>query len=405
MTEKEVLALLKDERFCNYCLKRNNEDIRYWERWLEDHPEDRPGIERQRLLVMLLEQATASGEMEQQYERLKQRIGMPGGAHKGVTRRLNSVIAKWSVAALLILTAGISYYEYRRAHPSLLGQNDNVDAIGPAVNQAYLTLSDGARIDLGTADDGLLATQSGSAVTKYTGGKLVYRSTGGNPVSTVVPGFNTLTTPKGGLYKVVLPDGSLVYLNAASTLKYPATFTNLRERVVELTGEAFFEISHDPGHPFMVKTPGQIITDMGTTFDVSAYPDERQTQTTLISGAVSVGPARPSIRQPAAIELKPGQQASTDKEGIINSARADTSMALAWKNGEFVLRNTDIRTVMREVSRWYNIEVVYGRGVDTSDGLNGKISRTIPLSRVLEKLTSTGFVHFRTEGRKVTVLQ
>src|SRR6187402_339765 len=102
MTEKEVLALLKDERFCNYCLKKNNEDIRYWEQWLLNHPEDRPGIERQRLLVILLEQATASGEMEQQYERLKQRIGMPVPAHKGVTMRLYSVIVKWSAAALLI---------------------------------------------------------------------------------------------------------------------------------------------------------------------------------------------------------------------------------------------------------------------------------------------------------------
>lgn len=320
---------------------------------------------------------------------------------KKATPSLNaSYWRKIAAAAVILITlsAGTFYYFSGQKHSGDLAQD-----VAPGGNKAVLTLSNGEKIILTDAKNGELAAQGGVVVTKLADGKIVYTI---NPGATGNVTPNSIETPKGGQYQIILPDGSKVLLNAASVLTYPASFTNLKERRVQLKGEAYFEVAKvmlkDKGAmqgerrmPFIVETAKQEIKVLGTHFNINSYADEPLARTTLIEGSVLV--------EAAGTEkvLIPGTQAIAGPDGL-TITEANMDEALAWKNGYFMFESEDIAAVMRKISRWYDVEVVF-EGDMPKDGFGGTVSRFSNVSKVLRKLELTNKVHFRIEGRRIIV--
>lgn len=314
---------------------------------------------------------------------------------------LRSTFFKITVAAILLLVASATFF--------LLKNNQQADRfviakekdIAPGQNKAYLTLSNGKKIDLTAASAGAIASETGLQVTKAADGTLIYKvSKTGQPTQ----GFNNISTPVGGQYTVILPDGSKVWLNAGSSLRYPIAF-EASGRSVTLTGEGYFEVAHiqtkNGRMPFTVTVrrhngTQELVQVLGTHFNINAYDDEPAIKTTLLKGSVKVDAAGKSAL------LKPGQQSKLADDGDISLEEADTEMAIAWKNGDFVFRE-DLRSAMRKVARWYDVEVVYDSSAPKKLMLGGWMSRGKNISEVLDHIQLTGKVHFKLEGRRVTV--
>jgi len=248
-----------------------------------------------------------------------------------------------------------------------------------------LTLSDGRRISLTDARNGELALESGVKIVKTDDGLVIYKMEDIKRPDDQLS-FNKIETPIGGQYQIIMPDGSKVWLNSASSLRYPVHFTGL-ERRVEITGEAYFEVSHDASRPFRVMSGKQTVEVLGTSFNIMAYKDEESIKTTLIQGSVLVMHGKVSKL------IKPGQQTSI-KEDNISINDADISEAMAWKNGYFIFKSENIGSIMRKISRWYNVKVEY-QGNDMAKVFGGKISRARKVSEVLKMLESTGSLNFK----------
>lgn len=295
----------------------------------------------------------------------------------------------WAAAAAIILAAGTFYLYPDKTTPSIK-TSPVVNWHPPAGNRATLTLADGTQIPLDSAGNGTLASQGNVQIIKLNNGQLAYRGSS-TPGSTVQ--YNTLTTPRGGQYQVVLPDGTKVWLNSASSLVYPAIFTG-KDRTVKLTGQAYFEVAANAGMPFKVKVNEMEVLVMGTAFDVMAYSDEKTVNTTLLSGTVKV---MNKI-------LHPGQQAVLNPISQEMSVQeTDVDRAIAWKNGRFIFNDTDLPTILREVSRWYDVQIVY-KTTPGNEKYGGGISRRIDLSNVLQALEANGKNHFSITNKQVTVL-
>ncbi|HTM97850.1 MAG TPA: FecR domain-containing protein, partial [Pedobacter sp.] len=253
---------------------------------------------------------------------------------------------------------------------------------------ATLTLADGKSIILGDAQNGKLADQEGGSVFKTANGELVYNAENDRGEKIVQ---NLLTIPRGGYYTLTLADGTKVWLNAASSLKYPTDFVG-NERVVELVGEGYFEVAKRKNQPFKVVTNQQVVEVLGTHFNVNAYDDENVTSTTLLEGSVKV----------AGRVLKPGQQASL-KNGHISINEVDTEEAVAWVNNNFNFNNEDLGSIMRKISRWYDVEVVCPNDLEQLEFI-GKVSRTKNIKDVINIIEETNAVHLKIEGRRITVM-
>lgn len=248
-------------------------------------------------------------------------------------------------------------------------------------NKAILTLADGSKVTLDSAGNRLL---------KQEPGLLQY------PDKAAVIGFNTLITPPGVQYQIVLPDGSKVWLNAASDLKYPTVF-NGKERLVELHGQAYFEIAKNADLPFKVKVNNQEVLVLGTSFDIMAYTNENNTYTTLIEGAVKV-----TVDNTTKV-LQPGQQAAVNNgTKTIGIREVNTDDVIAWKNGYFSFRNADLPTVMRQLARWYDVEISYQQNIPAGT-FSGEIGKSLSLEQALKILEQTR-VHFKIEGRRIVIL-
>lgn len=328
-------------------------------------------------------------EITRLYDKIEDSISEEG--HKiGVLRGRNLYWRKIAAAAIILITlsVGTFYYSSRPDTKS----DKLVHDIAPGGNKATLTLANGKKISLTDAKNGELAAQPGVTVTKLADGKIVYSLEPGNVANTAL---NSIETPRGGQYQVILPDGSKVLLNAASSLTYPASFATLKERRVELKGEAYFEVAKDKSHPFIVKTQNQEIKVLGTHFNINSYADEPMTKTTLVEGSVLV--------KSSGIEqiLKPGSQAINGFDGL-RIVEANMDEVLAWKNGYFMFDSESIESVMRKISRWYNIDVAF-KGNVSKDKFGGTVSRFENVSRVLSKLQYTGKVHFIIEERRIIV--
>lgn len=317
--------------------------------------------------------------------------------------KLLSVYIKWiSVAAsFMVLATGAIYWLLKNKHRQPVAintptQTDNV--IKPGGNRAILKLADGTELVLDSAATGTLAQQGQAKVIKLGDGSLSYKTDKVTPGETL---YNTITTPKGGQYEVLLADGSKVWLNALSSLRFPATF-NGKERMVELTGEGYFEVAKAASHPFIVNIlpsaggAGSRVEVLGTHFNINAYADEPVIRTTLLEGSVKVsGSKQTSI-------LKPGQQAVTAAEGSITVEKdADIDAVMAWKNGMFYFKSADLETILRQAARWYDVQFEYQTPV--KEHFSGQISRNVNLDKLLKILQLTGKVNFEINGKTVTV--
>lgn len=308
-------------------------------------------------------------------------------------------LRKWSVAAtitIILFTAGL--YMFSNKDPELAikpkpshFKND----ILPGNNKAVLTLDDGSSINLDDAKIGILARQSNTNIKKVIGGQLEYRVTAGSEASTIK--YNTLITPLGGQYSIVLPDGSKVWLNAGSSLRFPTSF-GVSERRVELKGEAYFEIAKNESIPFKVIANDMEVLVTGTHFNVMAYDNENNINTTLLEGSVHL------VKGTEKAYLVPGQEAVLNKStGTMTVSPADLEQAIAWKNGYFIFSNENIESIMRKVSRWYNVDVSYQGNLSNKDFV-GTIPRNKNVSELLKMLELTGAVHFSIEGRRIIVM-
>jgi len=265
--------------------------------------------------------------------------------------------------------------------------------IKPGGNKAILILADGSSIELNIATEGKIASQNGADIIKSQDGGLVYKafdSESSNQDAVI----NIISIPKGGQYNLTLPDGTKVWLNSASSLKFPTKF-NGRNRMVELDGEAYFEVSKNKHLPFSVKVKNMQVEVLGTHFNIMAYADEKYVNTTLLEGRVRLK------SESAEAILTPGQQGSFAQNGFKIHA-ADTEQAMAWKNGYFIFNDEELSSIMRKISRWYDVDIEYKSKNNLS--YTGTVSRFKNVSDVLKMLTLTGTVHFNIEERRITVI-
>ena len=255
-----------------------------------------------------------------------------------------------------------------------------------------LTLGNGTVVDLNTATDGAITEQGGTTVNKQQA-LLIYDAGNGE----AQPAINKLSVPKGGKYRLILPDGTKVWLNAASELQFPTAFTDA-ERLVELNGEGYFEVAANADQPFFVKTNGLRVEVLGTHFNVKAYADEPTINTALLEGSVKIVTANGSSSL-----LKPGDLAKVTADHNISITKdSDMNLAVAWKDGFFAFRNADIAVILREIGRWYDVEINY-EGPVTRRRFTGKVSRSYSLAETLSILEASD-LHFRQSGKKIIVL-
>lgn len=298
------------------------------------------------------------------------------------------------LAALTILTvAGITLLHRAHVGKPLPKSTVAVAKVAePGGNKATLTLADGTKIDLAGPSTQGWQKKNGVQVAEIDSGLLAYSGKGdGN-------GFNTLATPRGGQFRLILPDGTHVWLNSVSSLHYPIKFSG-PTREVELTGEAYFDVSKNARAPFIVKAGGVEVKVLGTEFNMMAYPDEGATKTTLVNGEVKV------TKGAAGSLLTPGQQASIGvNDAAFGLSRPELASVLAWKDGRFRFEETDIKTIMRQLARWYDLDVEY-QGEPPVKLFSGVLPRKNQVTEILDALEQTDDVHFKLDGRQLTVIR
>ncbi|MEH6305496.1 DUF4974 domain-containing protein [Olivibacter sp. CPCC 100613] len=371
MTEEEIKLLL--ERYYNGLC---TDDEKKWvETWLA-HVE---------------KQSDWSWSSRLHAKQVKQRIA--GKIEKRVSTKLlrRAKITYYWLAAMaasfLLIGVGIVLWPYSRTDQL---PTDHVIALPEQVDAARLTMYDGTVIDLTTLEDGI-ANRAGSAtIKKGKDNSLVYTLQDRRATEALGEKWNTLLIPAGTTYQLVLPDGSKVWLNACSELSFSSVFGK-GGRQVRLKGEAYFEVAPQAQYPFTVEANGSLVSVMGTAFNVSAYPDEKEVLTTLAEGAVAV-----SLHDRSLV-LQPGEQASAHLDkGRLAKSQVDPEVFLAWKNDYFVFDDLDVKAIMHQISRWYNIEVVF-QGPIPVKKIGGTFSRTKPLEELLNYLERLGNLHFTLE--------
>lgn len=369
MENKEAKNLIK--KYLNHTATPEERDL--VERWyiqaaleqeMPDTSPDFPGIETEMFKALLAKQ-------------------------QGNTKKLWPKLTAISVAAIVFIASLVTLW-YRADHPLPSRYTNDVPAGG---NKALLTLQNGQTINLTDLKNGQIAQQSGIQIIKTTDGQLVYKSVE-NKIPLINASSNTISTPKGGQYQLILPDGTKVWLNAGSKLNYPVSFKGRRDREVDLSGEAYFEVKKDKEQPFIVKSAHQQIKVLGTHFNISAYPEDADVKTTLLEGSVEVN---------AKTILKPGEQSVLSHDQI-RVEQVDTEISVAWKNGDFMFKNEPLENIMQKIARWYNVDVIYADQLVSKKKFGGTISKFKNVSEVLCMLELTEEVHFKIEGRRITVL-
>lgn len=314
-------------------------------------------------------------------------------------KRNNLPWKKLGVAASFLFLVSIGAYIYKNqkkefaAKKNIARNHPKNDAL-PGGNKALLTLANGKTITLDSAQNGLLAQQGTIKINKTRNGQLVYKAEG---VAKSKPEINTISTPRGGQYQLILPDGSKVCLNSASSLTFPTYFTG-KTRDVTITGEAYFEVSKNRDMPFVVKSNQTTIEVLGTHFNVMAYNDEAEMKTTLLEGSVKINNGTETGF------LKPGQQAVLNKAGKMKVlSDVDVDEVTAWKDGIFQFNGIGIDAIMRQAARWYDVDISYAGKIPKRE-FTGRISRNVKASELLSMLSYAG-VKFKIENMHITVLQ
>lgn len=299
-----------------------------------------------------------------------------------------------AAAVLVVLSVG-GYLFIQHQATSQTDQSQIDQAIVPGSNKAMLTLSNGKQISLSDAQNGTLSKEGNQLVKKAGNGTVSYESNGTSDKSEAIT-YNMINTPRGGQWSVILPDGTKVMLDATSSIKYPVRFIG-KERNVEVTGQAYFEVAHNPKMPFLVKTKSQVVEVLGTHFNVNVYTDEPLSTVTLLEGRVKI------LKGLKTAVLKPGQQAVTyNGANNISVKKVDAESFVAWKTGRFFFNKADIQTVMRQLSRWYDVEVSY-KGTMPQQQFNGDIQRNLQATQILDILSNYYDIPFKIEGKKIIV--
>lgn len=315
---------------------------------------------------------------------------------KKPVRRLWPVAAA-AVAALLIIYAGVRFYTFMKqdqlVQPATAKDQQPIPA---GRDGALLTLADGSKLLLDSVGNGFITTQNGSSVSLQNGQLQYEKGNGSNEAIS----FNTISTPRGRQFKVLLPDGSKAWLNAASSLRYPTTFTG-SAREVTVTGEVYMEVAKDPSRPFVVNTADNAmkVQVLGTSFNMNVYNNEPVLSTTLLEGSVKLSNGTSS----AAIVLQPGQQGQLKSGLPVHAVNVDVQQVLAWKNGVFNFQDASLEKIMRQLERWYDIEVEYEKDIPNLV-FEGEVNRDNSLQEVMKSLEGLG-VKYRLEGRKLVILQ
>jgi transmembrane sensor len=344
----------------------------------------------------ILQQAAASGS-----------IAMPVKPVYEIRHtRDRSRVVRWLTAAAVMVAVFTGTYlilQKKKSASELASHSQTTQPLAndaaPGTNKAVLKLADGSEIMLDDTGMGMITQQGNTKVFKLENGELSYKAGPGSESEIV---YNTLSTPRGGQYQLVLPDGSKVWLNASSSLRYPAFFGG-KERIVELTGEAYFEVANNSKMPFMVYVNNLKVEVLGTHFNIMSYDNEKTVNTTLLEGSVKLSSTASDKIPEQGIKLRPGQQATLDKNiSLMNVHEADVESAIAWKNGMFQFKSDDIQTIMRQVERWYDVDVNYA-GKIPEGHYSGTIERNNKLSIVLEILEESG-LKFKIEGKMLTIL-
>jgi len=327
-------------------------------------------------------------------------------------RRLGVRGLRWAAAAAVVVLAAGGWWLYgRRPAPAVASRAERYhNDVAPGGGHAVLKLADGRQIGLDAGVRGLLAQEGGNRLVAR-GGQLIDErgagATGGEGGGVGAAGsgraaltgleYNTVTTPAASQYHLTLADGTQVWLDAMSSIRFPAAFGK-GARAVEISGQAYLEVAKDEQHPFIVKAGPETVTVLGTAFNICAYGDEPVVRTTLAQGAVKVAAGG------AELVLKPGQESQVDKSGVLSrGADADLAATLAWKNGLFAYEGADIATIMRQLARWYDVTIDYRDRV--TETFVAQIPRDVPLSKALTLLEGTGQVHFIIQGKRVTVIR
>ncbi len=304
-----------------------------------------------------------------------------------------------AVAFILFILLGIYVWSNQNTTKQIAQKTEltvKSNDVLPGGNKAKLTLSDGEVISLDNNSSGVLAIEGNIRIFKSTNGKITYDVSSPAKFNSK-PTYNIISTPRGGQYQISLSDGTKVWLNASSSLRFPTEFST-KERVVELTGEAYFEVTQvvsgsleEKNVPFKIISRNQVLEVLGTQFNINAYPDETTINTTLLEGSIRIQ----HLSSIQSYLLKPGQMAKVGTD--IHVFDVDASQAIAWKNGYFNFSNEEITSVMRKISRWYDIDIIYNKGV-TKEEFVGSISKYKNVSQVLEMLQLTGSVHFKIDS-------
>lgn len=320
-------------------------------------------------------------------------------AHNSMPVR-RSFFMQWrkvaAAAIFVIVSAAVLVIVNKQKRGSAIVQESAkpVEPILPGSNKAILTLNDGTVILLDEAKTGTLAQQGEIAVSKTDDGKIIYSATTQNqPVTRV--NYNTIATPKGGQYQVILPDGTKVWLNAASSIYFPTSFKE-KQRTVSITGEVYFEVAHNPKQPFIVSAGKTSVQVLGTHFNIMAYGNEDVIKTTLVEGLVKISDNGRTAT------LHPGEQLQLNENQFKVVQQADVEAELAWKNGLFYFKDAGIQTIMKQAERWYNISVKY-EGEIPEKQFNGKVSRNVKLSELMEIFSFYDDMNYTIEGNTVII--
>ena len=301
-------------------------------------------------------------------------------------------------AAAAVVLAFLTVGGYRLLHeptPQKIVVRNKINDLKPGENKATLTLANGQKIVLTKNLVGQLSRQGNMNVSMNANGTVAYTAAADGQTKNASTAYNTLTTKKGEQFPLILADGTQVILDAASSITFPVSFTG-KQRLVSITGQAYFKVVHNERQPFQVSVKGQTIRDIGTEFNINAYDDEGIVKTTLLEGSVKVAKAGESV------VLIPGQQSQvTDNSSTIVVKNADIQSVVAWKNGLFEYNNASIQEVMRQIARWYNVDIEY-EGTVPQREFSGKMQRDLNASQVLDLLSFTR-IHFKIEGKKIIV--
>lgn len=318
-------------------------------------------------------------------------------------KRRDSLWRSWSIAASILVVLGLAGWYFWPVTSSEVEQRiveTSQKAIQPGRDQALLTLADGRIINLDSITVGANILENGMSITKMADGTLSY-TMDTQTAAMAKDSYNTISTPRGGQYKIMLPDHSVVWLNAASSLRFPVTFTGSSTRLVVLDGEGYFEVASDQNKPFIVESQNQQTIVKGTKFNISAYRDDQKKITTLLEGSVLIKAMTEEYGLADEVLLRPHEQTVIQNNKVVKT-KVDASEAIAWKNGKFIYNNTPLMTIMKQLARWYDVEVVYLESMEGTT-FTGSLSRFENIEDVLRKISLTESVRFETRERRIMV--